>query len=199
MNIETKPSRLTFVQDFKKPLSSEDFVRPGADDEPFDAHGPVFVDETQHTPATDAPAAIYAAAPDDLLRGLALRGAVLAAMKAKALRAIVAPMAAELLAHRAMMGDPLSHYLATACEVTGAQTHRIAATDLAQGFLLFCEEQGHTAPSFVAAARALSARAGRWRHPVSGRLFLRTKKSRSQYRGIRFTPDFAARLTLGRA
>lgn len=182
MNIQTTPSRLTFV-----PSTG--------------ITAPVFVDETtdtpaSDTPASDAPAAIYAAAPDDLLRALALRGEMLAGMKAKALRAIVAPMAAELLAHRAMMGDPLSQYLATACEVTGAQAHRLGATDLANGFLQFCEEQGHTAPSFVTAARALSARAGRWRHPVSGRLFLRTKRSRSQYRGIRFTPDFAARLPL---
>lgn len=186
MNMQTKPAQAAFLQ-------------TRIDGEPFDAAVHVPHCAVAEDLAEDTPAPIYAAAPDDLLRGLALRGAVLADMKAKALRAIVAPMAAELLAHRAGLGDPLGHYLATACEVTGAQAHRIAATDLAHGFLLYCEEQGHTAPSFIAAARALSTRSGRWRHPVSGRLFLRTKRSRSEYRGIRFTPDFAARLTLWRA
>lgn len=142
------------------------------------------------------PAPLYQATPDAFLRQLAMGEELL---DRKAQRHLLPMMAAEILAHRAMINDPVGQFLATSCVVTGFAKDRLPAVDLAEGLQLFCEEAGHTAPSFVTATRQIAQRSLRWRHPVTGRAFLRVKRSRSEYSGLRFTPDFQQRLALWRA
>lgn len=158
------------------------------------------LDHPDTAPATrvtpDAPAEMHRTVTDDALRALALGGEM---PEKRTLRPMISAMASELLAYRALITDPLGHYLATACLVTGAPTDKVAGIDLIEGYLFYSEQAGLTPLSFVAAARQIAQKSVRWRHPVSGRSFLRAKRSKSEYRGIRFTPDFKERLALWRA
>ncbi|GAA5073608.1 hypothetical protein N0B44_15725 [Roseibacterium beibuensis] len=107
--------------------------------------------------------------------------------------ATVRALATECLAHRANATDPVAHFLALCCRVTGDSDDVISAAELVAAFQVHSDDCGLTRWSVVRAARGLAEAARHWRDPVTGRRFMRVKASRSAYRGLRFTDAFKHR------
>lgn len=91
--------------------------------------------------------------------------------------------------------DPLGQYLAECCEVDGEEHHELLTEELKRGFDLWLRE--HAMPAWKGRQFNLSMkkRADSWRHPRSGWTFTAgPRSSKSNYRGLRFTDEFQARL-----
>jgi putative DNA primase/helicase len=89
--------------------------------------------------------------------------------------------------------DPLGEFLATCCVVTGDETDFIKAADLVKAFAFYLLERGETPWKDRTTSLQLSDKAARWRHPDTGRRFMKTKASVSQYAGLRFVDTFKRR------
>ncbi|MCS6624353.1 phage/plasmid primase, P4 family [Roseibacterium beibuensis] len=89
--------------------------------------------------------------------------------------------------------DPLGEFLATCCVVTADPSDAIRAAELVNAFALFLLERGDTPWKNRTVSLHLADKAARWRHPETGKSFVKGKASVSQYLGLRFTDAFARR------
>ena len=89
--------------------------------------------------------------------------------------------------------DPVGEFLMACCVISGDSADTTRAADLVHGFTLHLIERGDTPWTNRTVFLALADKAERWRHPETGRSFMKTKVSRSSYHGIRFTDAFKRR------
>lgn len=89
--------------------------------------------------------------------------------------------------------DPVGTMLADATVVTGSEADFIAARDLIQAFQFWQDERGETPWGNRTVSLRLKEKAGRWRHPLSGRTYAASKSSQTGYRGIRLNDLFRDR------
>lgn len=89
--------------------------------------------------------------------------------------------------------DPVGTFLTECCEVTGDGTDSIAAKDLSQAFSFWMDEAGRGAWKPKTIFMKLKDKAGRWKSPRTGQMFVARKASSSFYDGIRLVEPFRTR------
>lgn len=89
--------------------------------------------------------------------------------------------------------DPLGTFLTTCCGVTGNPDHSLRSKDLGDAFALWLDETGMGAWSPRTIYKRLSAKAGKWKSPVTGQTFERRKSSDPYYDGICLISPFRER------
>lgn len=89
--------------------------------------------------------------------------------------------------------DPVGAFLGECTVVTGDERDFMTARDLIEGFNHWLDEKGETRWGGRTVSNHLSRKAARWRHPESGRSFIKGKSGVTGYRGIRLTDVFRAR------
>lgn len=89
--------------------------------------------------------------------------------------------------------DPVGEFLMACCVISGDSADTTRAADLVHAFTLHLIERGDTPWKNRTVFLALADKAERWRHPETGRSFMKTKVSRSSYHGLRFTDAFKRR------
>lgn len=87
--------------------------------------------------------------------------------------------------------DPIGQFLTDCTVVTGEPEHRISSADLMAGFNFWRMRDGlgEWKPTTIA-KRIRAEKAGKWRHPATGRSFEAHKASTASYIGIRWTDMF---------
>lgn len=89
--------------------------------------------------------------------------------------------------------DPVGAFLSECAVVTGDERDFMTARELIEGFNHWLDEKGETRWGGRTVSNHLSRKAARWRHPESGRAFIKGKSGVTGYRGIRLTDVFRAR------
>lgn len=89
--------------------------------------------------------------------------------------------------------DPVGTMLTDVTVVTGSEMDFITARELIEAFQFWMEERGETRWGNRTVSLRLKEKAGRWRHPGSGRSFVAGKSGVTGYRGIRLTDVFRER------
>lgn len=89
--------------------------------------------------------------------------------------------------------DPVGAFLGECAVVTGDERDFMTARELIEGFNHWLDEKGETRWGGRTVSNHLSRKAARWRHPESGRAFIKGKSGVTGYRGIRLTDVFRTR------
>lgn len=89
--------------------------------------------------------------------------------------------------------DPVGTMLTDVTVVSGSEQDFITARELIEGFQFWMEERGETRWGNRTVSLRLKEKAGKWRHPGSGRTFVAGKSGVTGYRGIRLTDVFRDR------
>ncbi len=89
--------------------------------------------------------------------------------------------------------DPIGLFLTTCCVVTAEPGDVITSRDLGHAFAFHLMERGMTPWRDATFAKQISAKSRHWRHPETGLMFERGKRSITQYIGLRFTDAFRRR------
>ncbi|OLS46005.1 hypothetical protein BV509_17680 [Rhodovulum sulfidophilum] len=90
--------------------------------------------------------------------------------------------------------DPVGAFLTESAIVTGAEADFIYSRDLIEAFNFWLEDRGETRWGGRTVSLRLKQKESRWRHPHTGKSFIRGKRDATGYRGLRFTDEFAARM-----
>jgi putative DNA primase/helicase len=85
--------------------------------------------------------------------------------------------------------DPVGAFL-TECTVMDGGDDFLLAKDLIEAFNFWLEDAGETKWGGRTVSLRLVDKAGRWRHPASGRSMVRGKQRSKGYRGVRLTDTF---------
>lgn len=89
--------------------------------------------------------------------------------------------------------DPVGAFLSECAVVSGDERDFMTARELIEAFNHWLDEKGETRWGGRTVSNHLSRKAARWRHPESGRSFIKGKSGVTGYRGIRLTDVFRAR------
>lgn len=89
--------------------------------------------------------------------------------------------------------DPVGAFLTSCCVVTGEASDSMTARDLYQAFAYWQIEGGGGVWTETTIQKRLKGRAGRFRHPTSGRTFEARKASTMHFDGIKLTDVFRRR------
>ncbi len=95
--------------------------------------------------------------------------------------------------------DPLRVFLFEACEITGKETDFIPARDVIEAFQIWQQDRGDDPWKNRTISLQMAARAGgQLKHPETGAVFHKHKRSDTGYLGLAFGPDIAGRLAARR-
>lgn len=86
--------------------------------------------------------------------------------------------------------DPVAAFLVECSVVTGDAHDFVKASDLREAFQFWQKAKGDGAWGDRTVANRMKQKAGVWRHPTSGAVFIEAKKTDWGYRGIKFTDTF---------
>lgn len=89
--------------------------------------------------------------------------------------------------------DPVGAFLGECTVVSGSDTDFMKARELIEAFNHWLDEKGETRWGGRTVSNHLSRKASRWRHPETGRSYIKGKSGVTGYRGIRLTDVFKAR------
>lgn len=89
--------------------------------------------------------------------------------------------------------DPVGAFLGECAVVTGDERDFMTARELIEAFNHWLDEKGETRWGGRTVSNHLSRKAARWRHPATGRSYIKGKSGVTGYRGIRLTDVFRTR------
>lgn len=89
--------------------------------------------------------------------------------------------------------DPLATFLTSCCGVSGNPEHSMRSKDLSDAFAYWLDESGRGSWTPRTIFKRLSAKAGKWKSPVTGKTFERRKSSDPYYDGIDLVSPFRER------
>lgn len=89
--------------------------------------------------------------------------------------------------------DPVGAFLTECAVMSGSDKDFMPARELIEAFNHWLDEKGETKWGGRTVSNHLSRKAGRWRHPESGRVFIKGKSGVTGYRGVTLTDVFRAR------
>jgi putative DNA primase/helicase len=89
--------------------------------------------------------------------------------------------------------DPVGAFLSECAVVSGDERDFMTSRELIEAFNHWLDEKGETRWGGRTVSNHLSRKAARWRHPETGRSFIKGKSGVTGYRGIRLTDVFRAR------
>jgi putative DNA primase/helicase len=89
--------------------------------------------------------------------------------------------------------DPVGAFLTECAVMSGSDKDFMTARELIEAFNYWLDEKGETKWGGRTVSNHLSRKAGRWRHPESGRVFIKGKSGVTGYRGVMLTDVFRAR------
>lgn len=89
--------------------------------------------------------------------------------------------------------DPVGAFLTECAVMSGSDKDFMPARELIEAFNHWLDEKGETKWGGRTVSNHLSRKAGRWRHPESGRVFIKGKSGVTGYRGVSLTDVFRAR------
>lgn len=95
--------------------------------------------------------------------------------------------------------DPIRVFLFEECEISGKDCDFIPARDLIDAFRLWLEDRGEEPWGKRTVSNQMSARSGgQLKHPETGAIFKKHKRSDTGYLGLAFRPEIASRLAARR-
>lgn len=89
--------------------------------------------------------------------------------------------------------DPVGAFLTECAVMSGSDKDFMPARELIEAFNYWLDEKGETKWGGRTVSNHLSRKADRWRHPESGRVFIKGKSGVTGYRGISLTDVFRSR------
>jgi putative DNA primase/helicase len=89
--------------------------------------------------------------------------------------------------------DPVGAFLTECAVMSGSDKDFMTARELIEAFNYWLDEKGETKWGGRTVSNHLSRKANRWRHPESGRVFIKGKSGVTGYRGVMLTDVFRAR------
>jgi putative DNA primase/helicase len=89
--------------------------------------------------------------------------------------------------------DPLATFLTSCCSVTGQLEHSMRSKELQEAFSLWLDETGRGTWTPRTIFKRLSAKAGKWKSPATGKTFERRRNSDPYYDGICLISPFRER------
>jgi putative DNA primase/helicase len=89
--------------------------------------------------------------------------------------------------------DPVGAFLTECAVMSGSETDFMTSRELIEAFNHWLAEKGETRWGGRTVSNHLSRKAGRWRHPDTGRVMEKGKSGVTGYRGVRLTDVYRAR------